>query len=359
MDIQVLPLKPEQIKVPDNEFGFGNKFTNRMFKQHYDPEHGWHGATIGPFEPFVLPPSTAVFHYAQAIFEGSKAYRRDDGDVNIFRLWDNMDRFNRSADRMAMPMVDAEDHLEAIMQLIALEAAWVPSVPGSALYIRPAMMATDPNLGVTASNTYVHFVIVGPVGPYFKGGFTPVSVFIEPEYRRAVKGGVGAAKTAGNYAASLYATTKAKNAGYSQVLWLDAIEGRYIEEVGAMNICFVYEGNHIVTPQLSGSILPGITRMSVMTLGKHLGYKTSEIRMDVHEAMADIESGKITEVFGCGTAAVIVPVGRLGFGGRDYVVNDGASGPVARHIYDELTGLQYGRKPDPFGWTRTIAANGA
>jgi len=359
MDLTVLPLKPDQINVPDGNFGFGDKFTNRMFKQYYDPENGWHKATIGPYEPFVLPPSTAVFHYAQAIFEGSKAYRRPDGQINIFRLWDNMERFNRSAERMAMPMVDVEDHLEAIMQLVALEAEWVPDVPGAALYIRPTMIATDSNLGVAASKSYVHFVIVGPVGPYFKGGLNPVAVYIEQEYRRAVKGGVGAAKTAGNYAASLYATSRAKEAGYAQVLWLDAIEGRFIEEVGAMNICFVYEGRHIVTPQLSGSILPGITRMSVMKLGAHLGYETSEIRLDVNEVMADIDAGKITEVFGCGTAAVIAPVGRLGFGGRDYIINNDETGPVARHIYDELTGLQVGRKPDPFGWTRTVPLGGS
>ena len=356
MDIEIIDLKSEQVKEPTDEFGFGDKFTNRMFKQHFTEGVGWHDATIGPFEPLVLPPSTTVFHYAQAIFEGSKAYRRPDGNVNIFRLWDNMHRFNRSAQRMAMPTVDEEEHLEAIAQLISIEAEWVPDVPGAALYIRPTMIAVDPNLGVYPSRTYLHYVILGPVGPYFKEGFNPVPVYIETEYRRAVKGGVGEAKTAGNYAASLLAAKKAKEKGYSQVLWLDAIEGRYIEEVGSMNICFVYEGNQIVTPELSGSILPGITRDSVMKLGEHLGYDTATERLTLNQMLSDLEAGKITEVFGCGTAAVIAPVGKLGVDGREYVVNANRVGPVATHLRDELTGIQYGTKPDPFGWTRVINA---
>lgn len=358
MDIKVLPLNEAELKTPPtDDFGFGDKFTNRMFSQKYTKGIGWHDAKIGPFEPFTLSPATAVLHYAQEIFEGTKAYRRDDGNINLFRPWENMRRFNRSATRMAMATIDEEEHLAAILQLVELEQEWVPSYPGATLYIRPAMFASQAALGVHASNEYIHFVILGPVGPYFKGGFNPVSVYISDKYRRAVRGGVGDAKTGGNYAASLFVGEEAKAKGYSQVLWLDAIEGRYVEEVGAMNICFVYEGKKIVTPELSGSILPGITRMSVIELGRDLGYEVSEERVDVNDVIADIKSGKITESFGCGTAAVIAPVGKFGYKDDEYVVNNNESGPIATHLYDELTGIQYGRIEDRFGWIHTIEVN--
>ncbi len=355
MEIEVVQLDPTTQKTPPtDDFGFGNKFTNRMFSQKYSPEQGWHDARIGPYENFSLPPSTAVFHYAQEIFEGTKAYRRDDGNINLFRPWENMKRFNNSARRMSMAVVDEEEHLNAIIKLIELEHDWVPSAEGASLYIRPTMIGIDPALGVHASKTYLHFVIVGPVGAYFKGGFDPVSVYISDTYRRAVRGGVGEAKTGGNYAASLFVGEQARQKGYSQVLWLDAIEGRYVEEVGAMNICFVYEGKKIVTPSLTGSILPGITRKSVIELGRDLGYDVAEAPVDVHEMLADVQSGKITEVFGCGTAAVIAPVGAFGFKEEVYAINNNQSGPVAKHLYDELTGIQYGRIPDRFNWTYTI-----
>lgn len=358
MDIQILPLDESNLKTPPtDDFGFGDKFTNRMFSQKYSPEKGWHDAKIGPYEPLVLAPSTAVFHYAQEIFEGTKAYRRPDGHINLFRPWENMKRFNVSARRMAMASVDEEAHLSAIARLIEMEQAWVPTYPGASLYIRPTMIATDPALDVHASKSYLHFVILGPVGPYFKQGFSPVPVYISDQYRRAVRGGVGDAKTGGNYAASLFVGVEAQAKGYSQVLWLDAIEGRYIEEVGAMNICFVYAGQKIVTPPLTGSILPGITRQSIIELGRDLGYEVTEEMLDVHQMLADIQSGNITEVFGCGTAAVIAPVGKFGFQDKEYLINDGQSGPVAKHLYDELTGIQYGRVPDRFGWIMTIEAN--
>jgi branched-chain amino acid aminotransferase len=216
------------------------------------------------------------------------------------------------------------------------------------------MIGIDPSLGVHASQSYLHYIIVGPVGPYFKEGFSPVGVYISDQYRRAVRGGVGEAKTGGNYAASLYVGEEAKAKGYSQVLWLDAVEGRYVEEVGAMNICFVHEGRKIITPPLTGSILPGVTRKSVIELGYDLGYEVSEELVDVHQMLEDVQSGKVTEVFGCGTAAVIAPVGKFGFQEREYIINDYQSGPVARHLYDELTGIQFGRLPDRFGWTLTI-----
>jgi len=355
MEIRVLPLPTEQRQAkPTNGLGFGKRFTDHMFSQKYNPEKGWHDAEIGPYRPFTLDPATAVFHYGQEIFEGSKAYRRADGRVNLFRIWENMRRFNNSARRMAMPTVDEEDHLESIVQLIELDADWVPAQPGAALYIRPVMMATQAALGVHSSTDYLHYVILGPVGPYFREGFNPIPVYISHEYRRSVKGGVGAAKTGGNYAASLLAAAEAEKKGYSQVLWLDGIHGRYIEEVGAMNICFVYEGQHIITPTLTGTILPGVTRDSIITLGRDLGYEVSEAMLDVHEVLREIENGKITEVFGCGTAAVIAPVGKFGYHDRDYLINNYEVGPVSRHLYQELTDIQYGRIPDRFGWTQII-----
>lgn len=355
VDIKVVPLKESEMRpVPTGNYGFGKTMTNRMFTQYYSSDKGWHDATIGPYGPFSLEPATSVFHYAQEIFEGTKAYRLTDGNINLFRPWENMKRFNNSARRMAMPNVDEEEHLEAIIQLISMDQEWTPSQPGSALYIRPTMIATEPFLGVHASSNYLHFVILSPVGAYFAEGFNPVPVYISHEYRRAVKGGTGAAKTGGNYAASLLAGADAKEKGYSQVLWLDAIEGRFIEEVGAMNICFVYGDDHIVTPPLTGSILPGVTRDSVIKLGRHLGYQVTEEMVDVNDLLADIQSGKISEVFGCGTAAVIAPVGKFGYRDEEYIVNDYEVGPVAKHLYQQLTDIQYGRILDPFDWTLTI-----
>lgn len=358
MKIDILPLKNgEPQALPADNLGFGRFACRRMFSQEYSPEHGWHNAIIGPYGPICLDPSAAVFHYAQEIFEGTKAYRRPDGDINLFRTWENMKRFNDSARRMAMPVVDEEDHLAAIVQLITLEQDWVPDRPGAALYIRPVMIATEAALGVHGSKQFLHYVMLSPVGDYFREGFSPIPVYISHEYRRAVKGGTGAVKTGGNYAASLLVGEEAREKGYSQVLWLDAIEGRYVEEVGAMNICFVYDGDHIVTPPLTGSILPGVTRASVMTLGRELGYRVSEEPVDVHEMLAGIESGKVTEVFGCGTAAVIAPIGRFGYKGRDYAINGNEVGPVAARLYQELTDIQYGRAPDRFGWTYRIEAS--
>lgn len=359
MEIQEIPLDDSEKKeLPDGDLGFGRIPSNRMFSQYYSSEKGWHNATIGPYQKISLDPTAAVFHYGQEIFEGTKAYRRPDGNINLFRTWENMKRFNHSAQRMAMPTVDEEDHLQAIVELITLESNWVPDVPGSSLYIRPVMIGIDPALGVHASDSYMHYVILSPVSTYFKEGFNPVSVYIEPEHRRAVKGGIGGVKTGGNYAASLLVGQKAAEKGYSQVLWLDAIEGRYVEEVGAMNICFVYDHKRIVTPPLTGSILPGVTRDSVLTLGKDLGYEVAEEMIDVYEMIDDVKSGKITEVFGCGTAAVIAPVGKLGYRDEELIINDFECGRVAIQLYRELTDIQYGRKPDRFNWTYTIKANG-
>lgn len=358
MDINILPLDPAELRTaPTEDFGFGDKFANRMFTQKYVKGIGWHDAQIGPYENFSLAPSTAVLHYAQEIFEGTKAYRRPDGHINLFRPWENMKRFNRSATRMSMPVVDEEDHLEAIVKLVGLEQEWVASAPGASLYIRPAMIATEAALGVHASKSYLHFVIVGPVGAYFKEGFSPIPVYISDKYRRAVRGGVGAAKTGGNYAASLLVGDEVAAKGYSQVLWLDAINGRYVEEVGAMNICFVYDGNRIVTPPLSDSILAGVTRDSVLKLAPALGYEVAEEPIDVFQMLADIQSGRVTEVFGCGTAAVIAPVGKFGFQEDEYIINENKPGPAAKKLFQALTDIQYGRVEDKYDWTLKIEVN--
>lgn len=354
MTIEIKALPIAERKACPEEFSFGATFSDHMFTQNFDESNGWHNAEVSPYHPISLDPSAAVFHYSQEIFEGLKAYRNSNGGVNLFRPEENIKRFNRSAKRMVMPEVDENLHLEAIKSLVKLDQDWVPNQAGASLYIRPTMIATSPKLGLGASSEYSHFIIAGPAGSYFAGGLTPISVFVADEYRRAVKGGVGEAKTGGNYAASLYASEEVSKLGYSQVLWLDAVEGRFIEEVGAMNICFVYEGKKIVTPMLSGSILPGITRDSILQLAPTLGYEVSEQKLDITEILADIDSGKITEVFGCGTAAVISPVGKLGFKECDHVINNNETGPVSTHLYDELTGIQYGTREDKFGWIKEV-----
>lgn len=349
--LEPLPNLPER-PLPE-KLGFGQIFTDRMFTQTYTAEQGWHDARIGPYQPLVLDPATLVFHYSQSIFEGTKAYRRPDGNINLFRPWENAARFNRSARRMAMQAVEAEFHVEMMARLVQLEHTWVPNQPGASLYIRPTLIASQVDLGVHASHNYLHYIILSPVGPYFATGFDPVAVFISDHYVRAVRGGTGEAKTGGNYAASLIVSEEVKALGYQQVLWLDGVERRYVEEVGAMNIAFAY-GKHIVTPPLTGTILPGVTRDSVLKLAPDLGYTMTEERLDIHQVLKDLESGQITEAFGMGTAAVIAPVGKFGYQGKEYIVNGSQAGPIAKHLYQTLTDIQYGRIPDPYGWTHKI-----
>ena len=356
--IAIEPVSAKEQGTPPSNPDFGSNFADHMFVQSYTAAGGWDGAAIKKLENFSIHTAAAVLHYGQEIFEGLKAYKRPDGGVNLFRPEANLKRFNDSARRVVMPEVNEQFHLRALKSLVSLDKRWVPAEAGSSLYIRPAMIATTAKLGLAASAEYLHFIITGPVGPYFKEGFNPVSVYISDTSRRAVVGGIGEAKTGGNYAASLYMSEKVAKLGYTQVLWLDAIHGKYVEEVGAMNICFVYEGSRIVTPMLSGSILAGITRDSVLKLAPALGYEIFEEQLDVNDILRDIKSGKITEAFGCGTAAVISPVGKLAFRDEEYVINDNQSGSVARHLYDELTGIQYGRKEDRFGWTQCVDSTG-
>jgi len=353
MSIDIKPLAVSERSACPKEFSFGEVFAQHMFTQSYDSSAQWTNAEIKPYQPLQLDPSASVLHYGQEIFEGLKAYRTEQGDINLFRPRENFKRFNRSASRMVMPEVDVEFHLQALIELLKIDHQWVPEKNGTSLYIRPTMIATGAKLGLGASDKYLHFIITGPAGAYFKDGFAPVSVYVADKYRRAVVGGVGEAKTGGNYAASLYMSEDVAAKGYSQVLWLDAINGKYIEEVGAMNICFVY-GDHIVTPKLSGSILPGITRDSILQLAPTLGYTISEEQLDIEVILADIKSGKITEAFGCGTAAVISPVGQLCWKDEDYFINGNKAGDVSRNLYDELTGIQYGLREDKFGWIEKV-----
>jgi branched-chain amino acid aminotransferase len=352
MQIRIEPAS-DQVTLPSN-LGFGRVFTNRMFTQRFDPERGWHDASIGPYRPLTLDPAAEVFHCGQMVFDGTKAYRRPDGDLNLFRIERNAQRFNHSAERMGMPIVDVEQHVEAIMTLVRLEHGWTPAQSGAALYIRPVMIALEPTLEVRASRDYLHYIILSPVGPYFGAGFEPVSVFVSDRFVRAVRGGTGEAKTPGNYAGSLYGTEQARSAGYQQVLWLDAVERKYVDEVGAMNIAFVYRGKHIRTPTLSGSILHGVTRDSILRMAPDLGYTVSEERITIEEVLRDADSGDLTEAFGMGTGAVVAPVGRLGYRGHDVLVNGGQPGPVARRLFETLTSIQTGRAPDPYGWTRVV-----
>ena len=355
MEITIDALPEDQRGTCPEELVFGAAFADHMFTCSYAGDEGWQAPSIGPLKPLPLHPASAVLHYSQEIFEGLKAYRRADGSVCLFRPRANAERFNRSAQRMSMPLVDADSHVEAIRRLVALDERWVPAGDGASLYIRPAMIATSTKLRIGAATEYLHFIICSPVGPYFSEGFKPVSVDVSDVLRRAVKGGVGEAKTGGNYAASLMASESAAEEGYTQVLWLDAVEGRYVEEVGAMNIFFVYGDDELVTPELSGSILPGITRDSILQLAPSMGYRSREARLDIGEVLKGIESGEITEVFGAGTAAVVSPVGRLRYRDRVHTVNDNRPGPVAERLLKTLTDIQYGRADDPFDWVVRVA----
>ena len=350
LDIQITrstQLKPKP--ADESALGFGRLFTDHMFVMDYQEGRGWHDARVIPYGDFAMDPAAMVLHYGQAIFEGMKCYRRADGGLQLFRPKDNLARMTRSAQRMGMPALDEETALEGLLQLIRIEADWVPHRDGTSLYIRPTMISTDVGLGVHASKTYRFYIILSPVGAYYKEGLKPVSIYVEDEYVRAVRGGVGFTKCAGNYAASILAGDIAEKKGFSQVLWLDGVEQRYVEEVGSMNMMFAY-GDRIVTPRLNGSILPGITRDSVLKLAVKLGYKAEEARLDVHEIFADAKAGRLTEAFGTGTAAVISPVGVLAMKDEKVTLGDGGIGPIAQRLYDTLTGIQYGRLPDEFGW---------
>lgn len=353
-DIKFIRNENPKPKPKDEELQFGTVFTDHMFVMDYSVERGWHDPRIVPYGPVRFEPSIMVFHYGQAIFEGLKAYRNIKGEVVTFRPMDNFSRLNRSAERLCIPQVDEELLWEGLKMLLEIERDWVPEAEGTALYIRPFIIATDPYLGVRPSNTYKLFIILSPVGAYYAEGFKPVKIYVTDKYVRAARGGLGYTKAAANYAASLYAAEEAKKKGYTQVLWLDACQHRYVEEVGTMNIFFKINGA-VVTPSLEGgSILPGITRDSVITLARSMGYKVKERLISIEEVFEAHDKGKLEEVFGTGTAAVISPVGELNWNDRIIRINDGRMGEFSKLMYDKLTGIQYGREEDKFGWVKKI-----
>ena len=336
-------------KTPASQLVFGTKFTDHMFIADYTDGIGWHNHRITPYQPIVLDPSATILHYGQTVFEGMKAYLSEDGVVRLFRPEENMKRMNNSCDRISMPRIDEEFAIEALKQLIEVDKEWVPSEPGTSLYIRPFMIATEPHLGVSPSKTYSFMIIMSPVGSYYKEGISPVKILVESEYVRAVAGGTGTAKTAGNYASSLKAQEVASREGYSQVLWLDGIERKYIEEVGSMNVFFKIDGE-VVTPALNGSILDGITRKSIIELLKYWDIPVTERKVSMEEIREAYLNGKLDEAFGTGTAAVISPIGELRWKGELFYVNNGETGELSTKLYETITGIQRGTIEDPFGW---------
>ena len=337
----------------ESKLGFGKVFTDHMFIMDWHRGQGWSDARIVPFENLSIHPASTVLHYGVEIFEGLKAYRADDGSVRLFRPQENIARMNRSAERMSMPQLDPDFALKALETFVSLEQDWVPHGFGSSLYLRPFMIGDDESLGVHSIAHARFLIIASPSGSYYSGGLAPVKIMIESEDVRAVRGGTGFAKCGGNYAASLRAGERAEEKGYTQVLWLDGVEQKYIEEVGAMNIMFKINGQ-VVTPELNGSILPGITRKSILELLQSQGAAPVERRISVDELIAALEDGSLEEAWGCGTAAVVSPVGWLAYNGREYEINGGQIGPVTQKLYDDVTGIQWGRAEDPFGWVYPI-----
>lgn len=335
----------------ESKLSFGDVFTDHMFVMNYDEGKGWHDPRVVPYGPISLEPSAMVFHYAQEAFEGLKAYRTEDNRVLLFRPDQNFERMNTSNERLCIPFIDEKLALEGLKKLIDIERDWVPSSPGTSLYIRPFVIATDPHIGVRPAKQYMFFIILAPVGAYYREGINPVKIYVETKYVRAVRGSTGHIKTGGNYASSLKSQAEAMEKKYTQVLWLDGVERKYIEEVGTMNVFFKI-GDQVITPALEGSILPGITRKSTIDLLRSWGMKVVERRISIDELAEAYDKGELKEAFGTGTAAVISPIGHLNWGDKKIMdINNGEIGEVSQRLYDTLTGIQGGRLPDPFGWT--------
>lgn len=332
---------------------FGKMYTDHMFVMDFTQDQGWHHPRIVPYQPITLDPAATIFHYGQTVFEGLKAYLSKNEEVFLFRPEENIKRLNRSCERLCMPPVDEEIALEALKKLVAIDRDWIPDVEGMSLYIRPFIISTEPNLDVSPSKSYKFLIILSPVGAFYKEGMNPVKIAVEQEYVRAVRGGTGNAKTAGNYAGAMLAQEKSGKSGYSQVLWLDGKENKYIEEVGSMNVFFKVNGE-VVTPALSGTILEGITRKSVIELLKHWNVPVSERKISIDEFYEAHLNGQLEEAFGTGTAAVISPIGELLWKNEKLLINNGKTGPLAQKIYDALTGIQTGKMEDPFGWRVTV-----
>ncbi len=338
---------------PDfSNLGFGKYFTDHMLLMEYK-DGAWGEIEIRPFEPFEMSPASNILHYAQGIFEGAKAYKNDKGEITVFRIDDNFTRMNNSAKRLCMPTFDSAKVKEALFELLKIEKDWIPTAKGTALYIRPTMIADQPVLGVHASHVYKFFIILSPVGSYYAHGLQPTKILVEEHYVRAAIGGTGEAKCMGNYACSLLGGEEANKKGYDQCLWLDAAEHKYVEEVGSMNMFFVIDGV-VVTPALVGSILPGITRRSVIEVLKAHNMPVEERRISMDEVMEAANNGTLNEAFGSGTAAVISPVGVLGYKGKDIIINNGKMGPITEFLYKKITGIQNREEPDEFGWVTKV-----
>ena len=352
------PTSPERLAEILANPGFGHYRTDHMVTIDWTEDKGWHNAAVVPYAPISLDPVASVLHYGQAIFEGLKAYRQPDGSIKTFRPEANAERMQRSAERMAMPKLPTELFIESLRMLVDIDQDWVPAAGGEdSLYLRPFMIATEPNLGVRPANSYTFMLVASPAGAYFKGGINPVSVWLSEDYVRACPGGTGAAKFAGNYAASLVAQEQAAEKGCDQVVWLDAIERTYVEEMGGMNLFFVYgTGNdaRVVTPRLSGSLLPGVTRASLLQVAQDLGYSVSEELVSTKSWRDDALSGAMSETFACGTAAVITPVGEVKSNHGDFTIGGGVSGEITMQLRETLTGIQRGTIDDTHGWMHTL-----
>ena len=356
MEIRVTPARTDRLKEKpedDSQLGFGDIFTDHMFLMDYQRGKGWFNPRVEPYHHLAIDPAAMALHYGQELFEGLKAYRGQDNGIYLFRARDNFERLNRGAKRLAMSEVDIDVAMEGMKKLILLDQEWVPRSSGTSLYIRPTLIATEAHLGVRPANEYLFFIILGPVGAYYKEGLNPVKIYAEDQYVRAAVGGTGDTKSAGNYAASLLAAERAHEKGCTQVLWLDARERKYVEEVGTMNIFFVIE-DEVITAPLTGSILPGITRDSVIHMVNDWGMKVSERSLSIDEIIAAAKDGRLREAFGTGTAAVISPVGQIIYKDKEYVVSGGEMGALSQRLYAEIMAIQYAQKEDPYEWIERI-----
>ncbi|MBI2217453.1 MAG: branched-chain amino acid aminotransferase [Candidatus Rokubacteria bacterium] len=351
--IRVTKTTSPKPKPKDSTLAFGTEFTDHMFLMDYRDDKGWYDARIGPYGPLTLDPATAVLHYAQSMFEGLKAFRGTDGEIRLFRPDKHVQRLNNTAKRLCIPAIDPEVVLESWTTLVDLDRDWVPRAVGTSLYVRPTIIASEPFLGVRPSKSYLYFVILSPVGAYYAEGMNPVKILVDAKYVRAVPGGLGEAKASANYAASLYPQEDAKHGGFTQVLYLDGVHRKYIEEVGTMNL-MLRIGDEVITPPLAGSILPGVTRDSVLALLREWGIPASERQVSIDEIVEAAGKGTLEEVFGTGTAAVISPVGELFYKDQHIVVNEGRIGELTQRLYDAIVAVQYGTAPDTRGWTVVV-----
>ncbi len=356
MEIIVVPADPGKRKpkpADESKLGFGKILTDHMFTMSYHAGRGWYDPAVRPYESLSLDPAAMGLHYGQLIFEGMKAYRGKGGTINLFRPMENIKRMNESAKRLCMPTLDPDIYLEALKKLVLLEQDWIPRSSGASLYIRPTMIATEAALGVHPANAYLFYIIVGPVGAYYPEGFSPTKIYVVEEYVRSAPGGIGYCKAAGNYAASLMASAIAVEKGYTQVLWLDAVTRKYVEEVGTSNIFFVI-GDELITPPLRGTILPGVTRDSVLQIARSWGLNVSERPLSMDEILSACSKGTMKEAFASGTAAIVSPIGQLCYRDREYPINEGETGSLTEKLYREILEIQYGEKDDPFGWRMEI-----